>query len=212
MILYVGRFDPRKGLETLVRAVGHQAVRQHNFHLYIVGGNRSDQKDQTERDRIEKLVHRLDLTDHVTFTGRLDHTELSTYYSASDLCVVPSHYEPFGLVAIEAMASGIPVVASAVGGLRFTIQPDETGLLAPAQDDQAFATCIDRILSDPEMRDRMGSAAQQRVHDNFSWDGVTDQLSDLYQRLLFDLHQQFVQIQSMSVSDESQQNQEIRSA
>lgn len=202
MIIYVGRFDPRKGLETLVRAVNHPQVRQHPFHLYIVGGNRSDQKDQAERDRIEKLVHQLNLAEHVTFTGRLDHSQLPTYYAASDVCVVPSYYEPFGLVAIEAMASRIPVIASEVGGLRFTVQPDKTGLLAPAKDDEAFASCIDRILSYPELRDRLGQAGQQQVHDNFSWDGVTDQLSDLYQRLLADLHRQFVQLQSISNSGE----------
>ncbi len=207
MIIYVGRFDPRKGLETLVRAVNRPEVRQHDFHLYIVGGSHSDQKDQAERDRIENLVHSLDIADYVTFTGQLDHSKLPTYYSASDVCVIPSHYEPFGLVAIEAMASGIPVVASAVGGLRFTVDPEETGLLAPARDDHAFSECIDRVLSQPDMRDRMGNAGKQSVHDNFSWDGVTDQLSDLYQRLLLDLHQEFVQLQSISQLNETHQRQ-----
>lgn len=205
ILIYVGRFDPRKGLETLIRAINHNEVRQHPFHVYVVGGNRSDQKDQSERDRIEQLVHSLDLSENVTFTGRLDHSQLPTYYSAADVCIVPSHYEPFGLVAIEAMASGIPVIASAVGGLRFTVQPDQTGLLAPARDDHAFATCIDQICSNPELRDRLGRAGKQRVHDNFSWDGVTDTLSELYQRLLFDLHQEFVQVQPLPDSEESRQ-------
>jgi glycosyltransferase involved in cell wall biosynthesis len=98
--------------------------------------------------------------------------------------VVPSHYEPFGLVAIEAMASGTPVVASDVGGLQFTVLPEETGLLAPPKDDAAFAVAIDRILSNPDWKNQLGKQARARVEEKFSWDGVAHQLSDLYIKLL----------------------------
>jgi glycosyltransferase involved in cell wall biosynthesis len=109
---------------------------------------------------------------------------LPAYYAAADVCVVPSHYEPFGLVAIEAMASGTPVVASDVGGLQFTVIPEETGLLAQPKDEVAFAAAIDRILSNPEWRNQLGLAARERVEQKFSWDGVAHQLSDLYIKLL----------------------------
>lgn len=100
------------------------------------------------------------------------------------MCVVPSHYEPFGLVAIEAMASGTPVVASDVGGLQFTVVHEETGLLAPAQNVPAFANAIDRILLNSQWRDKLGEAGRKRVETKFSWDGVATQLSELYIRIM----------------------------
>jgi glycosyltransferase involved in cell wall biosynthesis len=185
MVFYVGRFDPRKGIETLVRAVGQSQLRGNkNLKLVIGGGSRPGQSDGKERDRIEGIVAELGMSDITTFPGRLGDEILPAYYAAADVCVVPSHYEPFGLVAIEAMASGTPVVASDVGGLQFTVVPEETGLLAPAQDEAAFAAAIDRILSNPEWRNQLGSKARMRVEDKFSWDGVAHQLSDLYTKLL----------------------------
>ncbi|MBE9115516.1 glycosyltransferase family 1 protein [Lusitaniella coriacea LEGE 07157] len=192
IVLYAGRFDPRKGIETLVRAVGRSEVRTHeNIQLIIAGGSRPGQPDGEERARIESIVEELELTDCTTFTGRLDHDQLAQYYAAADVCVVPSHYEPFGLVAIEAMASGTPVVASEVGGLKYTVVPEETGLLAPPKDEVAFAASINRIISNPTRRDRLGHGARDRVESHFSWDGVAMQLDELYLSLLKQLHQEF---------------------
>jgi glycosyltransferase involved in cell wall biosynthesis len=185
MVFYVGRFDPRKGIETLVRAVGQSHLRGNkNLKLVIGGGSRPGQSDGKERDRIEKIVGELGMSDITSFPGRLGDDILPAYYAAADVCVVPSHYEPFGLVAIEAMASGTPVVASDVGGLQFTVVPEETGLLAPAQDEAAFAAAIDRIISNPDWRNQLGKQARLRVEEKFSWDGVAHQLSDLYTKLL----------------------------
>ncbi len=185
VVFYVGRFDPRKGIETLVRAVGHSQLRgKEKLKLIIGGGSRPGESDGRERDRIEKIVGELGMSDITTFPGRISDEILPAYYAAADVCVVPSHYEPFGLVAIEAMASGTPVIASDVGGLQFTVIPEETGLLAPPQDDAAFATAIDRILSNPDWRDQLGKQARARVESKFSWDGVAHQLSDLYTKLL----------------------------
>jgi glycosyltransferase involved in cell wall biosynthesis len=185
MVFYVGRFDPRKGIETLVRAVGQSQLRgKKNLKLVIGGGSRPGQSDGIERERIEGIVAELGMTDFTTFPGRLSDEILPAYYAASDVCVVPSHYEPFGLVAIEAMASCTPVVASDVGGLQFTVVPEQTGLLAPAQDEAAFAVAIDRILSNPDWRNQLGKQARTRVEEKFSWDGVAHQLSELYTKLL----------------------------
>ncbi|MFE1746202.1 glycosyltransferase family 4 protein [Coleofasciculus sp. H7-2] len=185
VVFYVGRFDQRKGIETLVRAVGKSQMRQQgNLKLFIGGGSRPGQSDGKERDRIEKIVGELGLQDITTFPGRLGDETLPVYYAAADVCVVPSHYEPFGLVAIEAMASGTPVVASDVGGLQFTVVPEETGLLAPPKDDAAFAAAIDRILANPEWGNQLGKNARVRVEKMFSWDGVASQLSDLYTHLI----------------------------
>ncbi|WP_088243020.1 glycosyltransferase family 4 protein [Calothrix rhizosoleniae] len=185
LVLYVGRFDPRKGIETLVRAIGKSQLRQsENMQLIIGGGSRPGHSDGKERDRIEKIVGELGMGEMTQFPGRLSQEILPTYYAAADVCVVPSHYEPFGLVAIEAMASRTPVVASDVGGLQFTVVNEETGLLAPPKDADAFAVAIDRILSDPQWGDKLGMAGRKRVESKFSWHGVAAQLSELYTQIL----------------------------
>jgi D-inositol-3-phosphate glycosyltransferase len=192
VILYVGRFDPRKGIETLVRAVGLSKTRQNKqIELIIAGGSTPGQADGRERDRIEELVNELGLSDCTTFAGRLDHTVLPTYYGAADVCVVPSHYEPFGLVAIEAMAARTPVIASRVGGLQFSVVDKETGLLVTPKDEVAFADAIDQILSDPAWQAQLGRKARSRVESYFSWDGVATQLDKLYLSLLQEIYDEF---------------------
>ncbi len=183
VVLYVGRFDPRKGIETLVRAVAYSQFRHQNLKLIIAGGSRSGQSDGIERERIGTLVTALDLEDCTEFPGRLDET-LPLYYAAADVCVVPSHYEPFGLVAIEAMASHTPVIASQVGGLQFTVIPQVTGLLVPAKDDVGFAIAIDQVLSDLDWRDQMGATGRMLIEVGFSWDSVASRLARLYSTLL----------------------------
>lgn len=185
LVFYIGRFDPRKGIETLVRAVGQSQYRDSGkLQLVIGGGSRPGESDGMERERIEQIVAELGMNNFTSFPGRISQEELPYYYAAADVCVVPSHYEPFGLVAIEAMASRTPVVASDVGGLQFTVVSEETGLLVPPQDVAAFSTAIDRIISNPVWRDQLGSASRKRVESKFSWDGVASQLSELYVEVL----------------------------
>lgn len=181
VVLYVGRFDRRKGIETLVRAVScNEVKRHHNLKLIIVGGSTPGRKDGKERERIEGLVRELGLEEITTFAGQIEHTELANYYAAADVCVVPSHYEPFGLVAIEAMACSTPVIASDVGGLRFTTINELTGLLVPPQDKKAFAKAIDRVLSYPAWSRQLEKDARKRVESMFSWNGVARQLEQQY--------------------------------
>lgn len=187
VVLYVGRFDPRKGIETLVRSfelIKRNSADPSNLRLMVVGGSTSDKCDGQERQRIEQLVHELGIAENVIFAGRVGHDRLPLYYTAADVCAIPSHYEPFGLVAIEAMACGTPVVASDVGGLKFTVVPGETGLLVPPQDTAAFAMAIGRILDDELWARKLRKRASERVQQNFSWTGVSAQLSDLYRRSL----------------------------
>jgi D-inositol-3-phosphate glycosyltransferase len=178
VVLYVGRFDQRKGIETLVEAMAQ--VQVEDARLVIIGGSDPNQADGQERRRVEAIVAELGLTDRTTFVGMVGHDRLPLYYSAADVCVVPSHYEPFGLVAIEAMACGTPVVASDVGGLRFTVVPEETGFLVPPQSVDGFATAIQRVLTDRLWAQKARKQAAQRVRANFSWSGVSLQLSELY--------------------------------
>lgn len=185
VVFYIGRFDPRKGIETLVRAVAQSRFRgDDTLHLVIGGGSRPGEKDGLERDRIEGIVQELGLISNTQFPGRISSEELPYYYAAADVSVVPSHYEPFGLVAIESMASRTPVVASDVGGLQFTVLPHETGLLVPPKDAAGFSQAIDQILVDRQCSEQWGLAARKRVETMFSWQGVAQQLSQLYQNLL----------------------------
>jgi glycosyltransferase involved in cell wall biosynthesis len=185
VVLYVGRFDRRKGIETLVRAIALSKLRGNSdLRLIIAGGFRPGESDGIECDRIHSIVKELGLDSITTFPGRLTESDLPIYYAAANVCVVPSHYEPFGLVAIEAMACRTPVIASKVGGLQFTVVPEITGLLVPPQDDFAFAQAIDRILSDPAWGDQLGQMARQRVEIAMSWDSVASRLGTLYNRLI----------------------------
>jgi len=185
VVLYVGRFDPRKGIETLVRAVAQSNAKESGkLRLIIGGGSRPGHSDGAERDRIEGIVKELGIAGLTHFPGRLGREILPTYYAAADVAVVPSHYEPFGLVTIEAMACYTPVVGSSVGGLLYTVAPEETGLLAPPKDVDAFQIAIDRILDNSEWAAQLGQNARSRVETQFSWKGVAHQLSDLYIQLL----------------------------
>ena len=184
VVLYAGSFDPRSGIETLVRAVSLSAVPKADLKLIIGGGWRAGESDGKERDRIGSIVEELGLSDITSFRGGLSRDILPAYYAAADVCVVPSHYEPLGLVALEAMACGTPVIASSVGGLKYTVVPQETGLLAPPKNEAVFADAIDRLLGDSLWRQQLGHKARQRVETYFSWDRIASQLSQLYTQLL----------------------------
>lgn len=192
VVLYVGRFDKRKGIETLVRATGElraqleqgEEIDPQNLKLLIVGGSDPQEADGAERRRIEGIVSELDLGANTDFVGMVGHDRLALYYTAADVCVIPSHYEPFGLVAIEAMACGTPVVASDVGGLKFTVVSEETGLLVTPKDVSGFAIAIGRILTDEVWAKKLRKQASRRVQQNFTWTGVAVQLSDLYRLML----------------------------
>ena len=185
VVMYVGRFDKRKGIETLVRAVNQSQWRQDpRLKVIIGGGSRPGESDGWERERIEGIVAQQGMSERTYFPGRIEQEDLPLYYAAADVCVVPSHYEPFGLVTIEAMASRTPVVASHVGGLQFTVVDEETGLLVPPQDVAAFAEAIDRILNHRLWGVELGINGRKRVEKKFSWYGVASGLSQLYNKLI----------------------------
>ncbi|MEH2069710.1 MAG: glycosyltransferase [Nostoc sp.] len=162
IILYVRRFDPRKGVETLVKAC---ASLLSAFQLYLVGGSREDGADFQEQQRIQALANELGLEAVTVFIGQISQALLPTYYAAGNVCVMPSYYEPFGLVAIEAMAAGTPVIASNVGGLQHTVVHGETGLLVPPRDSKALAIAIHNLLENPILRENYGNTAQNWVHE-----------------------------------------------
>jgi D-inositol-3-phosphate glycosyltransferase len=192
MVAYVGRFDPRKGIDTLIQAWAKLGSLSESSasdqvpkgQVYIVGGSRPGSADDEETKRLKALVKKLGLEETVIFTGRVSDADLLLYYAAANVCVIPSHYEPFGLVALEAMASGTPVIASNVGGLKYTVRPCVTGLLVPPKDSDALAEALTQVFEQPDLWKRYGIAAQQHVQEVFSWSGVAGQLKQLYASLV----------------------------
>jgi len=175
VVLFVGRMDPVKGLDILLRAVGLLADRR-NLRLVIVGGDGQEE----ERRRAETLAASLGIA--ARFVPAVRQEDLPLYYSAADVLVVPSYYESFGLVAVEALACGTPVIAARVGGLPTIIRDGENGLLVPWRHPAAFAERIARLLDEHELRIAMAARARASVA-GFSWERVADQVIAIYQRL-----------------------------
>jgi D-inositol-3-phosphate glycosyltransferase len=147
--------------------------------LNVVGGDENSQ----EKARLQTLAIRMKLTQSVNFIGSVSQDELPYHYNAADVCVLPSHYESFGLAALEAAACGRPVVASDVGGLPAIVKSGATGYLVPAKQSDVMAERLCELLGDDVMRVRMGAAA--RVHaEMLSWDRSTDALLDSYRKLM----------------------------
>lgn len=190
MLLYVGRMDPLKGVDDLLRAMAY-VVRDLpddwacRTCLALVGGDAesNDEALRQEMDRLERLKEELGLRPLATFLGRRDQDELPYYYSAADICIVPSHYESFGMVALESLACGTPVVASRVGGLTYIVEDGETGFLVPWGDPLALANRISQLLQDCRLRRRMGLYGMEMVR-KFSWTEIAGQIVALYETLV----------------------------
>ena len=178
-ILFVGRLEQAKGADLLVRALPLVESRP-NALLWIVGG---DERDDAERARLRAMAADCGVEHRVRFVNAVDRQQLPDLYRAAAVCAVPSAYESFGLVAVEAMASGTPSVATRVGGLASTVTHGKTGFLVGNRQPQEFATAIDRLLSDDALRMRMGAAAAAEM-SVFSWRSVTRSILDVYEELL----------------------------
>ena len=175
VILYVGRIEPLKGLDILLNAIA-MLEDTSDTRLLIVGGKPGLDK---ELDRLKSLASQLGIANFVTFTGALGQTELPKYYSAADVFVLPSYSESFGLVALEAMACGTPVVVSRVGGLKTFVKDGETGYLIPWRCPEPFAQRIEVLLTNPPLREMMGKAAAAKAQQ-MSWGGVANSMLDFY--------------------------------
>ena len=191
MILFVGRIQPLKGIDTLIRALALVKQREpalaENICVAIIGGDPNPDMDveQTEFERLKLLRAELGLSDLITFLGAKDQDTLVYYYSAAELVVMPSHYESFGMVAVEAMACGTPIIASDVGGLSFNIESGFTGYLVPGRNPQALAEKIILILKHPVLRDQLSEQAQTWVA-RYSWVNIAEELLEVFERILTD--------------------------
>jgi D-inositol-3-phosphate glycosyltransferase len=179
VVLYVGRIEPIKGVDILLGAVA-QLEHRDLVKTLIVGG---EPDGDAEIGRLEAMSRELGISSQVSFLGRVEQKELPVYYNAADVCVVPSYYESFGLVALEAMACGVPVVASRVGGLASVVKGGVTGYLIPWRCPEPFADCLDVLLNNPVMRDAMGKASRSLAL-TMQWSAVADSLMDLYDSLM----------------------------
>jgi D-inositol-3-phosphate glycosyltransferase len=195
MVLFAGRIEPLKGIDTLFRAMAllcermnqgkcKKAGQPRDLCVTVIGGDPSERgiRENDEMARLHALRDELGLNDLVTFLGARDQDTLQFYYAAADCLVMPSHYESFGMVALEAMACGTPVVVSDVGGLSQLVRHNETGLRVRAQDPAAVADAIEKLLTNEVRRRRMGHRAACYAED-YSWAKIVDKLIAVYEEL-----------------------------
>jgi len=176
VILYVGRLERLKGLDTLLEAIS--LLEQRDINLLVVGGL----YNLEELSRLKKICRNLDLDQNVHFIGSINRKELKYYYNSSDLCVLPSYYESFGLSALEASACGIPVIASKRGGLSSIVLDKKTGYLLQWRCPGPFVDKLEILLNNRRLRDSMGTAARNHAM-SLSWDNTIGKLMDLFNKL-----------------------------
>jgi len=190
IVLFVGRIEQIKGIDVLLRSLGllffrHPELRN-DVCLLVVGGALDPGDDAPETEKIvelRRLVHQHRMEANVSFVGSLDQPTLALYYAAADVCAVPSLTESFGLVALEAMACGTPVVGTRVGGLQTLIEDGESGLLVPAGDYQALAESMAQVLTDPRLRMHLAHGARDRA-EHYTWRSVGERIDAMYATIL----------------------------
>jgi D-inositol-3-phosphate glycosyltransferase len=187
VILFVGRIQRLKGIDMLLRALGtiKSAAPGLRPTAVIVGGSAEGTQVTAEREemgRLLQLASSLEVSEQVRFVGGVPQEELPAYYAAADVTVMPSTYESFGLVALESMACGTPVVAARVGGLATLVRDNETGYLVPWRDPALFGEKIQLLLTNPALRRRMGRNARGHAL-RFGWQASADSILGVYERV-----------------------------
>jgi glycosyltransferase involved in cell wall biosynthesis len=182
VVLFVGNLEPRKQVDVLLRAMAEVHAEFPQALLLIVGsGESAGVQDQTAR--LTRLTRELALEEVVQFVGRVADEQLLGYYALADVFALPSSSEAQGIVALEAMATGLPVVGSAVGGLLATIDDGQTGFLVPPGEESPLADALLEVLGHPERRDAMGQAARTRVEQHFAWSKAIDATIAVYREV-----------------------------
>jgi D-inositol-3-phosphate glycosyltransferase len=181
IILFVGRIVPEKGVDKLVQAVSCLQGKQ-RIKLVIIGG---DDRSPAEIQRLKNLARSLKIDDSVTFLGLIAHDELPFFYSAADVCVVPSYHESFGLVVLESLACGTPVVATKVGSAEIVIRHGETGYLVKNNDPHCLADSISQLMSKLNNHQELTSLVRASV-TKYDWPNITDALIAEYRTVLGD--------------------------
>ena len=175
-LVSAGRLVRRKGYDTTIEAL----TRLPETELLIAGGG--DATAEPEHDRLLTLADQLGVADRVRLIGQLGRTEMPALLRSADLVVCSPWYEPFGIVPLEAMACGVPVVASAVGGMLDSVVDGVTGAHVPPRDPAALADVIGALLDAPDHRAELSRAGLERVRSRYSWDRVAADTAAVYQR------------------------------
>ena len=187
MILFVGRIEPLKGVDTLLQAMACLQLKDSSqpVHLAIIGGDPSASPEQmtAEMARLKKMCDDLWLDQSVVFLGKRDQDKLPYYYSAAEVLVMPSHYESFGMVALEAMACGTPVIASEVGGLAYLVRDGETGFTLPAEEPELLCDKLSWLLNNSALHEKMSGNAAEYAQD-YAWDKIANQIVEVYDELI----------------------------
>jgi len=180
LLLFVGRLERLKGVEVAIRALALLRDRNHDDVRLLILGEDSKDGDEGEKDRLKAVAADVGVRDRVDFLGSVAHHELPYFYSAADVCVMPSYSESFGLVGLEAQASGRPVVGSDVSGLRSVIRDQVSGYLIAGHDPAEYAERIGRLLEDPELAQQMGRRGRL-LAQRYSWTRTADRLRELFE-------------------------------
>lgn len=189
IVLFLGRLEWRKGIGVLITAAKLLKNDVPNLNVIIVGGKiygrQKNSKDFKEYQRLSEKAEQEGVKDIVNFVGRIGHDQIHIFYSAADVFVIPSYYEPFGLVALEGMACGIPVIASNVGGLKTTIEDQITGLLFQPRNPLDLKEKILLIYKLKEISEKLKKNAYDKIKENYSWQNIADQIEKVYQSLIY---------------------------
>ena len=182
IVLFVGRIQPLKGLDIAVEALSHLQAGDPDGraapHLVAIGGP-SGPEGTAEVDRVTRIAAERGVASRFHLITPQPHATLARFYRAADVLIMPSRSESFGLVAAEAQACGLPVVASSVGGLPHVVCDGTSGLLVDGRDPRDYACLVDRILGDAELAAKLSAGAVDHA-EQFSWDATADRFLELY--------------------------------
>ncbi|MFC4589545.1 glycosyltransferase [Sphaerisporangium corydalis] len=180
-LLSIGRLVPRKGVSTAIEAMRLVP----GAELIVAGGPLpQDLDDDPEVARLRRVASEAGVLGRVRFVGRVAHEQVPALMRSADVAVCVPWYEPFGMVALEAMACGLPVVASAVGGHCETVVGGVTGLLVPPREPRALATAVNTLLGDPGLLAAYGQAGAARARARYDWPRVAEETCAVYEQVL----------------------------
>jgi glycogen(starch) synthase len=172
-LMYLGRLEYEKGIHDLIAAL-HRIRRTHPGTTLTIAGTGTQEQWLTEQARKHKVLKA------TTFVGHLDHEQLVRLLHTADAAVLPSHYEPFGIVALEAAATGIPLVTSNVGGLGEAVINGQTGVSYAPHDIAGLANAVRTVLDNPDAAQHMAIAARDRLTSDFDWGAIADGTAQVY--------------------------------
>lgn len=178
-ILFMGTYSVKKGIDILLNAVPIIRKEIPSLHVYIAGKSVSEEEDKN----LKKLAEELNIEENVSFLGFISGAEKYAYYKSADIYVHPSRYEPFGVVLLEAMACGKPIVASRVGGIPFVVEDGKTGLLFKSENVEELAEKVMLLLRNKELRVKMGKAGRERAK-LFTWERSAEMTVEVYKEVI----------------------------